>query len=169
MEFSMKGGMESRVHLLKVIEDVSQPYVLQVHTLISITNQSPSIMMPWRRSADKKIIYKAFCGQLQGHGWVWLMMGANRGRRQAMLPTHFVSSTNYCHRLGWVLSKHAIVLAMADTIIPTQPKDWLVPSDCLGACSVFWKLPHRTYSWEHWNETKMGRRITLGVVRFNPI
>ena len=100
-------------------------------------------MMLWRRSADKKYIYKAFCGQLQGHGWVWLMMGANRGRRQAMLPTHFVLSTNYCRRLGWVLSKHAIVLAMADTIIP-QPKDWLVPSDCLGAgCGS--KLPHRTY------------------------
>ena len=77
MEFSMKGGglefsgLKSRLShddLLKVIEDVSQPYVLQVQTLISITNQSPSTMMPWRRSADKEYIYKAFCGQLQGHG-----------------------------------------------------------------------------------------------------
>ena len=67
---------------------------------------------------SKQKMHKVFCGQLQGHGWVWLMMGANRGRRQAMLPTHFVSSTNYCRRLGWVLSKHSVVLAMADTIIP---------------------------------------------------
>ena len=115
-------------------------------------------MMSWRKSDDslnKKYTYKAFCGQLQGHGWVWLMMGANRGRRQAMLPTHFVSSTNYCLRLGRVLSKHALLLAMADTIIP-QPKDWLVPSDCLGAgCGS--KLPHRT------STGRKRKWITLGV------
>ena len=81
MEFSMKGGgnldfseLKSRLShddLLKVIEDVSQPYVLQVQTLISITNQSPSTMMLWRRSADSpniKYTNKAYCGQLQGHG-----------------------------------------------------------------------------------------------------
>ena len=61
LEFSELKSRLSHDDLLKVIEDVSQPYVLQVQTLISITNQSPSTMMPWRRSADspnKKYIYK---------------------------------------------------------------------------------------------------------------
>ena len=116
-------------------------------------------MMLWRKSANKKYTYKTFCGQLQGHGWVWLMMGANRGRRQATLPTHFVSSTNYCRRLGWVLSKHAIVLAMADTIIPpVHPSTQRLSSDCLSACSVS-KLPHRSYE----STGRKRKWITLGV------
>ena len=96
---------------------------------------------------SKQKIYKVFCGQLQGHGWVWLMMGANRGRRQAMLPTHFVSSTNYCRRLGWVLSEHAIVLAMADTIIPpVHPSTQrLTCAFWLPGCRLCLELPHRTY------------------------
>ena len=51
LEFS---GLKSRVSddLLSVIEDVSQPYILQGQTLISITNNTPSTMMSWRKSDD---------------------------------------------------------------------------------------------------------------------
>ena len=52
LEFS---GLKSRLShddLLSVIEDVSQPYILQGQTLISITNNTPSTMMSWRKSDD---------------------------------------------------------------------------------------------------------------------
>ena len=52
LEFS---GLKSRLShddLLSVIEYVSQPYILQGQTLISITNNTPSTMMSWRKSDD---------------------------------------------------------------------------------------------------------------------